>query len=115
MAARAHGTLTSNTVTTVTVESPSTTKSLSTIWGPDSKVINDGIRAVRVSVYSTSAAHTGAAFFTVDGTAPTVSGDDTYVAIGGTIGKTVQVGGETSVVVKIISPAALAFSVEVAD
>jgi hypothetical protein len=44
-----------------------------------------------------------------------VSGDDTYVAIGGTIGKTVQVGGETSVVVKIISPAALAFSVEVAD
>jgi len=115
MASRIHGTLSANTVATATVTAPTKTLNLNTIWGPDTKVVSDGIKAVRVSIYATNAAHTGAGFFTIDGTVPTVSGNDTYLAISGNPGKVVHVGGLDEVVVKIISPGAFAYSVEVVD
>ena len=115
MAARVHGTLTANTVATATVTAPSKTLNLNTIWGPDTKVVSDGIRAIRVSIYALNAAHTGAAFFTTDGTNPTVSGSNTYVSVGGSAGKVVGVGGTDEVVVKIISPGAFSYSVEVVE
>ena len=115
MASRVHGTLSANTVATATVTAPTKTLNLSTIWGPDTKVVSDGIKAIRVSIYALNAAHTGAGFFTIDGTNPTVSGADTYVSVGGSAGKVVHVGGADEVVVKIISPGAFSYSVEAVD
>lgn len=112
MAVRAHGTLTSNTVATKTLTASSNTIALSTPYGPDEKIISDGISAVRVTVALAGSPNAGVAYVTVDGTEPTVAGDDTYAVVTGPVGRLIRVGKESTVTVKIISTATLTYAVE---
>lgn len=82
-----HGTLVANTVTTVAVDSY--------------------MAAITVTNRSIPG---GEIYFTVDGSTPTIGGTNCFVALGS---RTVQTSAYTSISqIKLISTAALAFSVE---
>lgn len=85
MPTKLHGTLTANTVRSVTIDAP----------------------CQMITV--TNRTLTGAIFFTVDGSIPTVAGDDTYVALGTKIAAVPNV--LTSTVVRLISTTANDYSV----
>lgn len=95
MSKYAHSTLTAATVASVTLDPGS------------------------VSITVTNRAGTGEIYFTVDGTTPTIGGTNCYVSLGARTvlakdaGPSGQFGGgPSSAVVKLISTAALPYSVE---
>lgn len=88
MAVSEHGTLTANVVKTV---------SITDAWPGGIEVINRS--------------QTGEIYVTLDGTTPTVGGADTFVVLGSRYFGNDRIGDDT-VTVKLISSAALAYSVE---
>jgi hypothetical protein len=116
MASRIHGLLTADTVATVTVEAPSNTIALSTIYGPDTKEISDGIKAIHVMVAFVGSPNANIAYVTVDGTTPTVKGNNTYAVATGDSGRLIRIPTSVSnVTVKIISAATLTYAIEAVD
>lgn len=85
MAATAHGTLTANAVTSVTLDADT-----------------DGIQVVNRS-------QTGAIWVRVDGSAPTVGGANSYVVLGA---RSFTIRRRGSLTIKLISDEALDYTVE---
>lgn len=88
MAATAHGTLTANSVTTVTVQ-----------WA-------------RTGVVVVNAAQTGVIWVRLDGEDPVPNAPDTYAVYGARDFPLARRGTPTSTAVKLLSDAARAYSVE---
>lgn len=102
-----HGTLSANVVSTVTLSSTNTPVARPTVYNPLATTSYDRkIESVRVTNRSVS----DAVFFTVDGSAPTVAGNDTYVVLGQQSVE-IPVAPSTSVSVKLVSTAAAPYSV----
>lgn len=96
MPQRRHGTLTANTVATVTVDAPA-------------DVSARDVRRLR-SVEVLNRGTTDPIYFRTDGTNPTVGGDDTYV-VPPSGGVEVPVRSVNTVEVRMISAGAVAYSV----
>lgn len=111
MAVRASGTLTGDVVTseTITVPADSTVQYTDGTGASRDKVINNRANGLTV----TNVGGQGAIYFTVDGSTPTVGGEDCYVvaAAAGSL-KSVSVLIEDAVTVKMISPEAAQYSVD---
>jgi hypothetical protein len=88
VAAARHGILTANVVTTVTITDA---------WPGGIDIVNRSL--------------TGEIWVTLDGSTPTVAGDDCYVVLGARRFDNPSIGDDT-VAVRLLSTAALAYSVE---
>lgn len=84
-----HGTLVSNTVTTLTFTRDCTT----------------------IAVWSTSTGDADRVYFTIDGTTPTVKGDNTYLASWGGQSTIIDAVGTGAPVVKLIATGTPGYSV----